>query len=95
MTMNFISFGLGVTLNGLFFYLLKNAITYIIILVPILLVVLSILVLYIEETPFDLIINSTPEKSLTVLEKIALANGKENEHKITLPEIENIKREFQ
>lgn len=76
MAMNFISFGIGVTFNGIFFYLLKNSMTYLLILITILVVVLLFLLFYIEETPFDLIINSTPERSLAVLKKIALANGR-------------------
>jgi hypothetical protein len=46
------------------------------------------LIFYMEETPFDLIINNTPEASLAALTRIAIKNGRENgrenEHKITL-----------
>lgn len=55
-----IFYGLGVTLNGLFFYLLKDYQLYLLILVPISLLLLMLLIFYIEETPFDLIINYTP-----------------------------------
>ena len=47
----------GIILNSLLFYWLKNGITFILILIPILVINLLLLVFYIEETPFDLIIN--------------------------------------
>lgn len=86
--------GLGVTLNGLIFYLLKNGLIVILILIPILVVLLMFIIFYIQETPYDLVISSTPEDSLAVLKKIAMHNNRENEHKITLPELQNVKREF-
>lgn len=48
---------IGIVLNGLLFYWLKNSTTFIHILIPILVVDLLMLVFYIEETPFDLIID--------------------------------------
>lgn len=56
----YVFYSLGVTLNGLFFYLLKSWQTYVLILLPIFVIILLFLVFYIEETPFDLIINYTP-----------------------------------
>lgn len=76
MIMSTIFYSLGVTLNGLIFYLLKNCITFIILTIPMLALILLILTYYIEETPFDLVTNFTPEESLVVLEKIALTNGR-------------------
>jgi hypothetical protein len=48
------------------------------------------LIFFIEETPFDLIINYTPEESLRALQKIATLNNK-NDHNLSLEEISNIK----
>lgn len=72
----YIAESIGVTLNGLVFYLLKSWETYLIILLPILTVVLLLLIFYIKETPFDLIINSTPEESLEILKRIGEANDR-------------------
>jgi hypothetical protein len=77
--------GMGISLNGLFFFMLKDwqifLATYI--LIPLLFSLWG-LVFYMEETPFDLIINNTAEFSLAALKRIAVKNGRENEHKITL-----------
>jgi len=42
------------------------------------------LVFYIKETPFDLIANYNPEYVCSVFEEIALVNGKQNDHGITV-----------
>lgn len=60
MIMTTIFYSIGVTLNGLIFYLLKNGFTFIIIIIPLLVVILLFLIFYIEETPYDLIINFSP-----------------------------------
>ena len=86
--------GLGVALNGLIFYLLKNAITVIFTNIPIYVVILLFVIFYMQETPFDLIISSTAEQSLAGLKKIAAYNSRDNEHNITIPELENVKNEF-
>ena len=57
MVMTTIVNAVGIILNSLLFYWLKNDITFILILIPILVINLLLLVFYIEETPFDLIIN--------------------------------------
>ena len=57
MVMTTIVNAVGIILNSLLFYWLKNGITFILILIPILVINLLLLVFYIEETPFDLIIN--------------------------------------
>jgi cyanate permease len=61
----YILFGAGVTLNGLFFKTISSwQLVLIIYAVIPLLFGLAGLLFYIEETPFDLIINYSPEKSL-------------------------------
>lgn len=65
--MTSIFFSIGVALNGIIFYYLKNAITFMLIMIPMLGILLLILIFYIEETPFDLITNFTPEESLAAL----------------------------
>jgi hypothetical protein len=64
----YILFSLGTTLNGLFFKLIPDweVVVLLINIFP-LAVCLAGLLLYIEETPFDLIINYSPEHSLKVL----------------------------
>jgi hypothetical protein len=80
----YITFGSGATLNGLFFYAISNWEVVLVVcdLLP-LLMGLAGLLFYIEETPFDLIINNTPEKSLESLKTIAARNDKPD-HDLTL-----------
>lgn len=61
----YILFGAGVSLNGLFFNIISSWQLVLIIynMVPLILGFVGLL-FYIEETPFDLIINYPPEKSL-------------------------------
>ena len=72
----YVFYSLGVTLNGVFFYWFKNWQTYYLILLPAFVIVLLFLIFYIEETPFDLIINYTPEESLAVLKRIGVTNDR-------------------
>jgi hypothetical protein len=72
---------LGVTLNGFFFYLLGNwQLVLIFYLILPLLVGLFGLLLFIEETPFDVIVNYPPEHSFNILKMIASKNKCEEDH---------------
>jgi MFS family permease len=66
--MLYIFFSIGATFNGLFFKLIPNweIVLFLTNIIP-LAICLAGLLFYIEETPFDLIINNSPEHSLKVL----------------------------
>ena len=55
-------------------------------------VTLLFLKFYVTETPFDAVVCSTPEDSLKALEGIERANRTLSDPKITLLELEDIKR---
>jgi hypothetical protein len=51
--------------------------------------------LYIEETPFDLVTYSTPERAQKGFAKIAAINGRGDAHKITVEELAHLKHEYE
>lgn len=84
----YLFYGFGVTLNGAVFMLFKDWRVLLLIyqFIPFVIVLLGLLY-FIEETPFDSIVNYAPEESLTAFQRIALLNGKED-HGLTLEVVE-------
>ena len=81
----YLFYALGVTFNGLIFMLIDSWQIVLLIyqILPFIVMVMG-LVFYIKETPFDLITNYNPEYVCSVFEEIALVNGKQNDHGITV-----------
>lgn len=91
----YLFYALGVTLNGLVFDLFASwqwALLFYQV-VPFF-VVLFALLFFIEETPFDQVVNYAPEQSLAAFQRIAVRNDRQDEHGITVEEIANIKEEY-
>jgi hypothetical protein len=82
--LGFIIYGLGVTFNGIFFMIIKDwrIVLFLYLFIPFVFMMCGLL-FFIEETPFDSIVNYSPEESLMTFQRIALLNDK-FDHGLTL-----------
>jgi uncharacterized membrane protein len=87
----FAFYSIGSLLNGVFFQMFAwENVFWFYFIIPMVLI-FFLLKVYVKETPFDLITNNMPEEAYRDLHWIAIQNGNEDKHLITIEEVQEIK----
>lgn len=88
-------YAIGVASNGLVFYVFRSwqLALFLYQIVPFIVIIIGVF-MFIEETPFDLAVFCSPEQNLEALERIALRNGRQDSHGLSLEEVALVSKEY-